>query len=234
MDDFKKKVVQSESFYNNFLNFDYKLAEFNYLTVKDSFYGELALELGPALGQMTSFLIKDFKSLHVVEGSEALLNLIPNYSNIVKHHSFFEDFSTDLKFDTIIMGHVLEHIYDPNLVLKKVKHWLSDSGRLIITVPNAKSIHRLVSVEMGLLKSEFELNERDLQLGHYRVYDLETLNKEIVNAGFNNIKQGGIFLKPLSNGQIEKNWDDLMIQGFFKISDKFPEFCAEIYIICTK
>ena len=235
MEKFKKKVQNSSNFYNeSFVKFDFKLTEYNYLTIKKFFKGSLALELGPAIGQMTKYIVNDFSTLHLVEGSKTLLEQIPNYPNIIKHHSYFEEFKTDLKFDTIIMGHVLEHVEDPANILKCIHNWLSDDGVLIISVPNAKSIHRIVGVEMGILKNVYELNERDHDAGHYRVYDIDSLKKEANDAGFKVIHQGGIFFKPLSNMQIETNWNAEMIEGFFKISDMFPFNCAEIYIVCTK
>lgn len=46
MEDFKKKVHESAQFYNeSFLNFDFRLTEMNYLSLKPFFVGELALEL---------------------------------------------------------------------------------------------------------------------------------------------------------------------------------------------
>jgi 2-polyprenyl-3-methyl-5-hydroxy-6-metoxy-1,4-benzoquinol methylase len=235
MEDFKNKIQDSSKFYNqSFLKFDYKLTELNYLSIKKHFKGENALELGPALGHMTKFLVNDFKSIHLIEGSKELLDQIPNYPNIVKHHSYFEEYKTTNIFDTIIMSHVLEHIEKPNEILKEIYNWLSDDGVFIVSVPNAKSIHRLAAVEMGLLNNEYELNQRDVELGHYRVYDLDSLKNDLINSGYKIENQGGVFFKPLSNQQIENNWDDNMIEGFYKLGEKFPEFCAEIYVVCRK
>jgi SAM-dependent methyltransferase len=235
MEKFKNNVQDAASFYNtSFLNFDFKLTELNYLSIKEFFKGNNALELGPALGQMTKFLVNDFTSLHLIEGSLDLLNQIPEYPNVVKHHSYFEEFSTDLKFDTIIMSHVLEHIEHPQNVLKQAATWLENDGVFIVSVPNAKSIHRLAAVEMGMLETEFTLNSRDHELGHYRVYDMQTLKEECTNAGLKVVNQGGVFFKPLSNMQIEKNWNEEMINGFFKLGKKFPLNCAEIFVVCLK
>ena len=235
MDKFKQKVQDSSQFYNkSFLNFDYKLTEMNYLSLKPYFKGKNLLELGPAMGHMTKFLVNDFENVSVVEGSKELLDLIPNYGNIEKHHSYFEEFETDKKFDTIIMSHVLEHIENPIKILKLISRWLSENGVIIISVPNSKSLHRLAAVEMGLLESEYELNQRDLDLGYYRVYDLNSLKKDIIESSLKIIDEGGVFLKPVSNGQIDDNWTDKMIDGFYKLGKKFPEFCAEIFVVCTK
>ena len=50
MNKYKDKVNESAKFYNDsFLSFDFKLTEFNYLTIKNYFKGKIALELGPAI-----------------------------------------------------------------------------------------------------------------------------------------------------------------------------------------
>tara|TARA_R110001632_G_scaffold133590_1_gene248130 strand:- start:1778 stop:2485 length:708 start_codon:yes stop_codon:yes gene_type:complete len=231
----KQKIDDSASFYNDsFLNFDYQLREFNYRAIKPFFKGEEALELGPASGYMTKSLVNDFKHLDLVEGSKELLNQIPDYENIAKHHSIFEDYSTEKKYDTIIMAHVLEHIKNPIEVCSRIHDWLSDDGVFLVSVPNAKSIHRIVAKEMGLLKDEYELNSRDHELGHYRVYNMEILKEHLKTAGFTIIDSGGIFLKPLSNKQIQDNWNDEMIEGFYKAGKHFQDYCAEIYVVCGK
>ena len=235
MENFKKKVQDSAQFYNkSFLNFDFKLTEMNYLSLKPFFKGNSVLELGPSLGQMTKFLVDDFEKVYVVEGAKELLDKIPNYDNIEKYHSYFEEFDIEIKFDTIILSHVLEHIERPQQLLKQIYNWLSDSGVFLISVPNAKSFHRLAAVEMGMLLNEYELNFRDLELGHYRVYDLPTLKSECEDSGFKIVEEGGVFFKPVSNTQIEENWNDQMIEGFYFLGKKFPENCAEIYLVCSK
>lgn len=233
MSEREKKVQQSASFYEQYLNTDFKQSEFVYRSIKPYFKGQLALELGPASGYMTKALVNDFKQLHLVEGSQYLIDQIPDYANVTKHCSMFEDFDTDLRFDTIIMSHVLEHIEQPVPVLQKIMTWLVSDGIFIVSVPNARSIHRMVAVKMGLLKTEYTLNERDHSLGHYRVYDTATLVADIQHAGFKVLHTGGSFLKPLSNGQIEQYWTPEMVEGFFEVGKNFPENCAEIFVVCS-
>lgn len=235
MSEITERIDRSAHFYNQqYLNFDYQVAEFGFRTIKPFFKGKLALELGPASGYMTKTLVNEFDNLHIVEAAKDLLDQIPDYPNVAKHHALFEEFETDLRFDTIIMSHVLEHIYDPQVVLKRILGWLKDDGVFVVSVPNAKSLHRLVAVEMGLLTSEYQLNQRDLDLGHYRVYDLDSLRKDVSDAGFSIRHSGGYFLKPLSNGQIEQNWNQQMIDGFYKVGAHFQQNCAEIFAVCSK
>jgi 2-polyprenyl-3-methyl-5-hydroxy-6-metoxy-1,4-benzoquinol methylase len=220
------------SFYNNILQgVDLKLAYYGYLQFKPYFKGKTCLELGPATGYMTQYLLNDFEELTVVEGSLHLLNQIPDHSKLVKIHSLFEEFDPGKKFDTIVMSHILEHIEQPVPLLNRIRQWMHKDTVFILGVPNAKSFHRLAAVQMGLLKTEYEMNERDRALGHYRVYDMQSLTADAKAAGFQVRDSGGIMLKFLSNNQIEKTMDDAVIDAYFKLGNAFKENSAEIFLI---
>ncbi|MEW6600581.1 MAG: class I SAM-dependent methyltransferase [Nitrospirota bacterium] len=214
------------------LDFDKRLIGFRYNTLKPFILGPEGLELGPAEGQMTQFLVLDFERLTVIEGASSLLARIPDFPNIIKVHSLFEDFTPDHLFNTIIMEHILEHVDQPVELLRRVKQWLAPKGRMLLGVPNGQSIHRLVAVKMGLLKNPYELNQRDLAQGHRRVYTPETFRRDIERAGINIVEMGGVFFKPLSNQQIQDHWTEDMIQGFFELGKDFQQYAADIFAVC--
>lgn len=214
------------------LDFDKRLIRFRYETIKPKLVGKRGLELGPAEGEMTQFLINDFEQLTIVEGSADLLSQIPERENLVKIHALFEEFQPEQPFDSIILEHVLEHVDDPVGLLTRVKNWLAPRGKLFLGVPNGNSIHRLVAVKMGLLDNPCQLNSRDLALGHRRVYTPLSFRVEIEKSGLTVLEMGGVYFKPLSNGQIQENWSEEMIQGFYELGKDFPEQAAEIYAVC--
>lgn len=214
------------------LDFDKRLIRFRYETIKPKLIGTRGLELGPAEGEMTQFLVNDFEQLTVVEGSADLLAQIPERENLIKVHALFEEFEPEHSFDSIILEHVLEHVDDPVSLLNHVKDWLSPNGRLFLGVPNGNSIHRLAAVKMGLLSNPCQLNSRDLALGHRRVYTPQTFRADIDKSGLKVVEIGGVYLKPLSNGQIQQHWSEEMIQGFYELGKDFPELAAEIFVVC--
>ncbi len=209
------------------------MQKLRYKTLRNYFKGEACLEIAPAEGITTNSLKDDFKILHLVEGSENLLNEIPDYPNVVKFHSMIEDFDPPIQYDFVLMDHILEHIEHPVEVLKKVRTFLKPGSLLVIGVPNALSFHRLAAVKMGYLKSVYELNERDADVGHYRVYDFKSLILDARAAGLNIIEKRGVFFKPLSNKQINDTWTAEMTEGFYLLGDDFQDNAAEIYIICS-
>ena len=216
------------------LDFDRKLIHYRYKTIKEHIKGPLGLELGSAEGEMTQYLINDFEYLTSVDGSKELLDMIPHYANHDKVQSFFENYKPNNKFNTIIMEHILEHVDNPVEVLNLGKEWLDKDDVMLLGVPNANSFHRLAAVKMGMLKTPDELNSRDHQLGHQRVYTMDTFINDIKKAELKVIKTGGVYFKPLSNGQIEQNWTNEMMEGFYELGKDFPNNCAEIYAIVGK
>lgn len=232
MNEILDKVLESSKFYSGMLQIDFKQIGYCYQSLKPYFYGDIACELGPSIGVMTKMLLNNFKELDVIEGSKELLDQIPNHPKLTKYHSLLENFTPSRKYSTIIMSHVLEHIAEPLDVLKRVALWLEPGGVVIISVPNAKSFHRLAAVKMGLLSNEYQLNDRDQKVGHYRIYDLDTLSDVASNAGLTVKDKGGILLKFLSFMQMEQIFDNKMLDGFYELGKDFPANAADIYVVC--
>jgi len=193
------------------------------------------LELGPAEGVMTDILAPYFDDYSVVDGADFFVNdIVKKHPNIIGYSSLFEDFMPNRRYDNIVLGHVLEHVESPVDILKRCLGWLSEGGRVIAAVPNAKSIHRQAAVRMGILDHEKQLNSTDVLNGHRRVYDMETLKKDFTDAGYAIVSCGGYWLKPLSNGQINEYWNENMIQAFLALGEEYPEIAAEIYVVASR
>ena len=217
--------------------FNGKLMYYRFLTVQEYFRGKVCLELGCADGLMTQFLVSYFEKVVAVDGSAKFCEITRNKvksNNLEVVCSLFENYEPNEKFDTIIMAHILEYVKDPVLILKKAKNWLRDDGAILIDVPNANSIHRQAGVKMGLLKRVDELNELDKKLGHRRVYTWETLQEDIKEAGLKIKEIGGVFLKTLTNSQIETWWTEEMMDAFYELGKEYPEIAAEMYAVCEK
>src|SRR5690606_11284935 len=88
-----ERVGELSSWYlNEQLDFDKRMIEFRYKALKPKLRPGYGLELGSAEGEMTRFLISDFQELTVVDGAGDLLERIPEYSNVIKVCSLFENF----------------------------------------------------------------------------------------------------------------------------------------------
>jgi trans-aconitate methyltransferase len=196
--------------------------------------GRRCLEMGPAEGVMTPLLAQSFPDLSLVEGAAAFCDdLRRRFPRAEVVHSLFEDFAPAAPFDTIVLGHVLEHVDDPPAILKCAASWLAPSGVICAAVPNSRSLHRQAAVLMNLLPSESSLNQTDLHHGHRRVYDPDSFCADFIAAGLNILTFGGYWLKPLSNAQMEQSWTPEMIDAFMRLGERYPEIAGEIYAIAS-
>ena len=190
------------------------------------------LELGPAEGLATALLARRFDDLTCVEGAEVLsAALRQRHPGIRVECELFEAYEPNRTFDNIVLGHVLEHVEDPVAILVRVRQWLRPGGRVFATVPNAHSLHRQMAVVMGLLPTEHSLNPVDLHHGHRRVYDPESLRRDVTAAGFGIELFGGYWIKPLSNHQLEAHWTPDMIEAAMVVGERYPDVAAEIYVV---
>lgn len=233
----KERLEAVAQWHTTFDGFESKLLHFNYLAIEPHFVGSSCMELGPADGQMTGSLLDKFANVTSVEGSEKyFVELRDRYgdrSNYSVVHSLFEDYKPNDSFDTVIAVDVFEHLDDPQSVLEAMLSWVSPTGRMIVLVPNAMSIHRRLGVEMGLLGDVHDLNDRDIALGHRRVYDAALLRSHVESAGWSVATSGGSYLKAMSNVQSEEWLSNEMIEGYFALGKQFPDIAATIFVVCT-
>jgi 2-polyprenyl-3-methyl-5-hydroxy-6-metoxy-1,4-benzoquinol methylase len=194
--------------------------------------GASCLELGPADGVVTERLAEAFPDLTVVDGSSSFCaRLADRFPDATVVNSLFEEFTPAHRFDTVILGHVLEHVIDPVGLLERVRQWVAPGGVALATVPNAHSLHRQAAVLMDLLPAENALNETDRHYGHRRVYDLAGLRDDFAAAGWTVTTTGGYWLKPVSNAQIADTWSQEMLDAFMELGERYPESAAEIYVV---
>lgn len=196
--------------------------------------GDSLLEMGPAEGVMTELLATTGKAMTIVEGSALFCDsLRQRFPVATVVHALFEEFQPTQRFDTIILGHVLEHVQDPVDILARTRQWLKPGGRIFAAVPNARSVHRQAATIMGLLPQEDALNEMDRHHGHRRVFNPESFRAVFSQAGLRVDVFGGYWLKPVSNGQIESHWTPAMIEAFMQMGERYPDIAGEIYVVAS-
>jgi len=175
----------------------------------------------------------------ILEGS---IDIIDSFAKELTHHkdkielvhTYFEEYETERQFDVIEMGFVLEHVDDPAFMLKKYSKFLKKGGVIFIAVPNAKSLHRMIGFEAGLIDDIYKLSEYDIKLGHKRYFDVDIISRMVIDSGFKIIKSSGLLLKPITTSQIAQlNWQSNIINALLKIGDNYPEISNSILIEAT-
>ncbi len=212
---------------------------YRYQVVRQRMKGPKVLEVGIGNADETNWLSEDGSfEIVSIDGSQSVLDhaaqKVRYPERVTFIHTYFEEFDSDIMFDDILITHSLEHVDDPVRILLNFKKFLKPEGRLHITVPNAKSIHRMLGKEMGLLEHEESLNSCDIEVGHQRVYTIELLRDHVSCAGLYVIDYDGIILKPLSDSQMNILLNNEIIDGLFAVGHRLPELAAEIYLCCCE
>jgi 2-polyprenyl-3-methyl-5-hydroxy-6-metoxy-1,4-benzoquinol methylase len=208
-------------------------AEYSLKILKRHLTGRKILEVGPADGHITRGLAADF-DLTLVEPSETLCHkLRETFPESQVICTLVEDFVPAERYDAILMCHVLDHVRDPEKVVRLASSWLAPGGKMIAIAPNSDSLHRQAAVLMGLLPAANAFSERDRIQGKRKIFNRDEFRRLFEGAGLKIDFFGGYWLKPLSNTQIEKQWTPEMIEAFFALGERYPEIAAEMVLVAV-
>lgn len=138
-------------------------------------------------------------------------------------------------FDFIVVGAVLHEVDEPKAMLSAVKDLCGKNTTVHINVPNAKSLHRLVALESGMISNEHDLSDMQIKMQQRRTYDMESLQDEIRAAGFEVLDSGYYFIKPFTHEQMKKCLDaniidERVLEGLNGITKYIPEYGAEMFV----
>lgn len=220
-------------------SFDYIMHDYFMDEVLASMPRGRALELGCFEGRFTQHLERHYGDITVVEGSPDLIETakrnVGGRVNFVC--SMFEDFEPAETFDAVFLIHTLEHLEQPQVVLAKIRRWLSPGGRLFVAVPNAHAASRRIAVEMNLIAYPTAVTPGEYAHGHRRTYDIENLKHEVREAGLSVVKSGGVMFKPLANFQIDRCLelgiiDRAFLNGCANLGKLYPDLCASVFTVC--
>lgn len=128
-----------------------------------------------------------------IELVERLVNIASNYLDIIQGNAETMELPYDLKsFDYIILGDVLEHLYDPEKFLKRMIPYLKDDGAFLCSIPNF--LH--TSALLPLLQGKFDYEDNSiLDRTHLRFFTLESILKMLKRCGLKMENLSGICTK---------------------------------------
>ena len=175
--DYNSEVKDRKNTYN--YEFDDKMNGFkikNLLEHVDSDKINSVLEVGCFEGGMTSLLNETFREVDIVEPSTDCIGKMRSqgYPNVFIN-DILENYTTEKRYDLIIISHTLEHIDDRIAALRKAESLLAPDGYLYVVVPNGTSISRLIAHKLGLMPYPCCVTEGEREHGHFITYDLHSL-----------------------------------------------------------
>lgn len=200
------------------------------------------LELGSYRGDFTRRFLEHFDDITCVEASDLAIAHARSHfgGKVIFVNALFEQAVLPKRYDNIVLTHVLEHLDDPVLVLRRIHtEWLADGGRLFLVCPNANAPSRQIAVKMGLISHNTAVTPAEAEHGHRCTYTLDTLERDVAAAGLHVVYRTGIFFKALANFQ----WDRLLntdiispeyLEGCYQLGQHYPDLCASIFLLCEK
>lgn len=215
----------------NFNNRLYRLKRIQERLLNTITEDKTVLEIGAGEGLCTEWLADRFFRVTAIEPAKKFLACARakvKASNVTFVPGLFEEFESDKKFDFIISANVLEHAYDAKAFLAHVLKFMKKHSKFLLTVPNARSLHRRIGRSMGLIKNFYELGEQDYRVGHHRYYDFASLQKELEMAGFIVNHISGVLLKPFPYSKMEQLSKEFCA-ALYEIGQELPDYCGEVF-----
>lgn len=122
-------------------------------------------------------------------------------------------------FDYIIFADVLEHLYDPLLVLTQIKKYLKPQGVILASIPNVMHYSVLRNLLLGFWTYE---DAGILDKTHVRFFTYNEIDKLFKSAGFSSIEYRSIVLA-------KNNKDDDFIKSLISLTGSNLQKQYEVY-----
>lgn len=108
------------------------------------------LDLGCWDGSYTIRYKKKTNTIYGIEASITSERKAKEKGIITENGNFMEnDFFEGIKFDIVVAGEIIEHVFDTDLFLQKIHKMLKPHGELILTTPNVASLPRRLLLLLG-------------------------------------------------------------------------------------
>lgn len=168
------------------------------------------LELGSGPGSITRLLKANECRVTALELDAKAIEIVSEYCDVVMQcdlndPAWPKKLSGSEQFDVIVAGDVLEHLYDPWLVLTSVKPLLSDTGYVVISLPHIG--HNAVIA--CLLAGDFGYQPWGLlDKTHIRFFAIENIQKLFNEADFKIIEVSYVTKTP-EQTEFAQRWRQL-------------------------
>lgn len=143
------------------------------------------LEIGSSTGYMTRAFLDNGCTVDVVEASNKAVAKLPKgvrkiLNGSIEDTKIFNLLSKDYEF--VIMADVLEHLVNPESVLKKLREKASSNTKILISLPNIAS---WTIRKQLFFKGDFEYQDSGvLDRTHLHFYTVNTLPKLLAGSGW--------------------------------------------------
>jgi 2-polyprenyl-3-methyl-5-hydroxy-6-metoxy-1,4-benzoquinol methylase len=143
------------------------------------------LDIGCNIGQIGNILIQNHNQVYGIDISKTAIQkaikngLVAKICDIENEDIPFKS----IKFDIIIGAEIIEHVFDTDAFLQKIRNSLKINGEIIITTPNLATFGRRLLLLVGK-NPLIEVHAREHTAGHIRYFIKETLIDLIESNNF--------------------------------------------------
>jgi len=147
-------------------------------------FNKTVLEVGAATGYVTKELKKRGCRVTCIESDHKMALIAKRFCEEIIVEDVEEidlgEVLSRKKFDVVLLGSILEHLREPEKVLKKLIKLLKPSGYVVATIPNIAH----GSVRLSLLTGKFEYRSNGLlDRTHLRFFTRESMERMFRNVG---------------------------------------------------
>jgi SAM-dependent methyltransferase len=138
-------------------------------------------------------------------------------------------------YDLVLVSSLLHEVVEGDALMAAVRAVCGSDTLVHVNVPNARSFHRLLALEMGLIQSPSELSAAQIALQQRRTFTVETLEILTTAHGFDIVERGGYFVKPFTHGQMQDLQENgflspAMLEGLWGMAKHIPDLGSEIFV----
>jgi SAM-dependent methyltransferase len=152
--------------------------------------------------------------------------------------AFFEDVApqlSDARPDFVAVSSLLHEVEDPRRLLRSIRTACAADTVVHINVPNVRSFHRLLALEMGLIANLFEESDLERRFQRQTRFDMYALVRMVEAEGFTVRDSGSYFVKPFTHAQMQAMLDggiidERVIRGLTGMTAHLPEMGSEIFV----
>lgn len=189
---------------------DYERIKFIVDNVSDN--GSLVLDIGCHIGVISERLKKFNNKVYGIDLSKGALEYAKGRGIQTIHGDFMQK-EFDCRFDVIVAGECLEHVFDGDAFLTKIKRLLKPCGKLVLTVPNVASLGRRIMLLIGN-NPVLEFTARRTDAGHIRYHTFDNIKQLFNDNGFKIDKLCGTVVNFCGSGKMKskllaKIWPEL-------------------------
>lgn len=147
------------------------------------------LDVGCADGSISAHFLLPNVSVFGLDSSEhnVFLAQKKGINAVVGDISNCVPFSSNT-FNMVLMGELIEHLFDPDFAIKEAYRVLKNDGSLVLTFPNISSLPNRVRLCLGYDLMHFDVSVDDRHGGHIRGFNSFNVKKILLKHNFKIVK----------------------------------------------